>query len=219
MKRYFCGNVLICLLWCLTACNEQPKPVRSEIQLVKPVNIYPDISNQDTIFIDTIVQSEVEEEDTLPSLDSLINLLKQLNETFKSMGDTNQSFIEETDLTLFLGTKVDFAELAILRDTNDFVQIYADYFDGEPIGGKRFFVHKDELIGVEVIILVEKVSENGPVIVEENAYIFLYNKGQLCQAFDNSKNKIIDVDSISWAGEHMAQWNVISQHLNLASSL
>ena len=65
-----------------------------------------------------------------------------------------------------------------------------DYFDGEPLGGKRFFVHKNQLMGVEVILLVEKVSENGPVIEEQSSYFFFYDEEQLIQAFDNKKQEM-----------------------------
>jgi hypothetical protein len=135
------------------------------------------------------------------------------------MDDKNESFVEEVALKSFLGNEVDFAELAIAKDTNDFVRIYADYFAGEPIGGKRFFVHNNELIGVEVILLVENISENGSFVVEETSNLFFYYQGKIQQVWDNRIQENVDVASISWTDEHLLQWEVIKQYIDLTPTL
>jgi len=94
------------------------------------------------------------------------------------------------------------------------MRIYADYFDGEPIGGKLFFIHNNALVAIEVIQIKEQITEKGASIEEKSTHISYYHKDVLLSTVDLSVDETLEASTLTWLEEHLADWELIKRHIN-----
>jgi hypothetical protein len=213
-RIYIC---IIISLFLITACGNQVETT---------VNIEPVETPDSTAFYheDTTTKEKIIEEDSISEepdyaeeqkqrLDSLINLVSQLNAEYQQITDRQEEYIPEVPLEYFMGTAVEFGELAISRISGNFIHVHADYFEGSPVGGKHFWISGDELLAVEIVKLKELHTENGKVIEEQNAEIYYYRAEQLIQVYNNQIQKAEISDSISCSGENLKQWQLIKEKI------
>lgn len=122
--------------------------------------------------------------------------------------DHDKRYVEEVKLTSFEGIAVEMAALELFKKGN-WTQIHLDYYNGEPIGCKRFFVFKNQLVAVEHIQLKEVISESGSRIEEQVTQVSYYAQDHLLE----TKYLTTAKERQSWQQEQKRDWQLIQQYL------
>lgn len=178
--------------------------------------IIPDTVLKDTD-VNVVVSGELEVTDSfqLKQQAEIIKSVSLLKNEYQELEDKEGNYIEEVALHSFLGKEVEFGTLEISTITDSLIRIYADYFDGEPIGGKLFWVKEGALIAVEIVELTKKTTEEGVLIKDDLTYVFYYENNQLFKVVNYQKNEEVDRQNIVWVDENLIDWKEIKQHLNV----
>lgn len=168
--------------------------------------------NMDSILAVEMAQKEQAKAENLASA---LEIIEALKEAYDESTEEVENYIEEIPFITFLGQPAESGALEIIQFGDQYTRIYADYFDGEPIGGKLFFVKNSALIAVEIIQLKEKVTENGAVIDDQSTHRFYYHDETLLHAVDLLKNEPLREESIAWVDENLVDWQIVKEHAGL----
>lgn len=138
-----------------------------------------------------------------------ILLAEQLYELYNAEDPPETYYAEDLVITTYLEQAVEFAEVAFMDWGNGFMLVHADYFNGQPEGGKRFLAHENQLFGVEIIELKTKITESGESTEEVTTYTFYYDNGELIQVWDGDEEAVIDPTLERLSKEHLEHWETI----------
>lgn len=128
---------------------------------------------------------------------------------YQTAEEKQKRYVDDVNLVSFEGGLVEMAALELFQK-GDWVQIHIDYYNGEPIGCKRFFVFKKQLVAVEHIRLEEVVNESGNRIEEQVTQINYYQQDRLLQT--KYLTEVVDKNR-NWEGEQKVDWQIIQQYL------
>lgn len=163
---------------------------------------------------DSVLFVEAAEKEKTIQLKLALESTKALKEAYDRSVEESEYYVESIPFTTFLGKPVDLGALEIVQFENQYTRVYADYFDGEPIGGKLFLIQNETLVAIEVIQLREKVTENGAFIQDESTHILYYHEEVLLSMVDLATNEAIEESSIGWLDENLADWELVKVHIN-----
>ena len=96
----------------------------------------------------------------------------------------------------------------IHRDT---LKVYVDYFDGDPIGSKVFYIAAGELLAVDVAKMESYWTEGGEQVKSVLTHSFYYKEKELfyCNAFYHpEKQHLLEQ-------ENAQDWAIIREKLEL----
>lgn len=146
---------------------------------VAPVEVL--VSRRDTITKgDTLIKTTLA---VLPVIDTsaqitLIARLRALEEVVEP---------SEVELTLstFAGEKMEESMAFLSPIYQDTLKLYVDYFDGDPIGSKVFYIVGEELLAVDIAKMESYWTEGGEQIKSVLTHSFYYKEKELlyCDAF------------------------------------
>lgn len=210
----------IVLLGHLVACNGNKLSENEGIAILKDIdttvrrsyNLVEVAVNTDSILAIEVAQQEQAKAEHLAAALEIIEALKQ---AYDESTEEVENYVEEIPFTAFLGKPAESGALEVIQFGDQYTRIYADYFDGEPIGGKLFFIKNSALIAVEIIQLKEKVTENGAVIDDQSTHLLYYHDETLLHAVDLLKNEPLSEESIAWVDENLVDWQIVKEHIDL----
>ncbi|MBL4648648.1 MAG: hypothetical protein JKY03_02875 [Aureispira sp.] len=163
---------------------------------------------------DSVLLVEAAEKEKTIQLKLALESTKALKEAYDRSVEETEHYVESIPFTTFLGKPVDLGALEIVQFENQYTRVYADYFDGEPIGGKLFLIQNETLVAIEVIQLREKITENGAFIQDESTHILYYHEEVLLSMVNLATNEAIEESSIGWLDENLADWELVKVHIN-----
>jgi len=215
MKNCICC-LSILLLGSLVACSGpeelESKPAQLKIAPATRL-VHVEEDTMDT-HMDSILSVEAAEQEKKAHLELAIERTQVLKKAYDEETEEIESYVEFIPFTTFLGTPVESGTLEIIQFGAKYTRIYADYFDGEPIGGKLFFIQNDALVAVEIIQLREQITEKGASIKEESTHMLYYHNNVLLSTIDLSTNEAVEAGSISWLDENLVDWKLVEAHIN-----
>lgn len=167
--------------------------------------------------MDSILAAEAaqKEQARAEHLASALEIIKALKEAYDQSTEEIENYVEEIPFTTFLGQPAESGALEIIQFGDHYTRVYADYFDGEPIGGKLFFIKNSALIAIEIIQLKEKVTENGAVIDDQSTHLLYYHDETLLHAVDLLSNQPLAEESIAWVDENLVDWQIVKEQVDL----
>lgn len=223
MKSIYMKNSICCLsiliLGNLMACNgigELEEDEQAKLESIDTNARHIDQVPERPVNIDSIlaVEAEQKEQERAARLALALETVKTLKVAYDGSTEETENYVESIPLTTFLGKKVEFGALETIQFGEQYTRVYADYFDGEPIGGKLFWIQNSALVAVEIIQLREKITENGAFIEEESTHILYYHDEKLLSIIDLSTNKALEANSVAWLDENLADWSLVKAHIS-----
>jgi len=163
---------------------------------------------------DSTLALEMAEKEKAARLLLAIESTRAVKEAYEGKESVTGNYVESIPFATFLGTPVESGALEIIPLEAESMRIYADYFDGEPIGGKLFFIHNNALVAIEVIQIKEQITEKGASIEEKSTHISYYHKDVLLSTVDLSVDETLEASTLTWLEEHLADWELIKRHIN-----
>jgi hypothetical protein len=148
--------------------------------------------------------------DTLKTITLSILSCDTIKTAYEKAKDKEKKYIEGVVLEAFEGIAIEAAAIELFREGN-WAQIHVDYYDGMPIGCKRFYTFKGELVAVEHIVLEEIINESGSKIEELLTQVNFYRKDSLLKV--DFKDKATATEQSTWQEEQKKDWEVIQQYL------
>jgi hypothetical protein len=217
MKNCICCLSLL-VLSSLVACSgseESNFPKQNQLETIDPTTRFGQAKEVvATTKIDSTLLIEATEKEKATQLKLALEHTKALKEAYDKDREIAENYVEFIPFTTFLGNPAESGALEIIKLEDQYTRIYADYFDGEPIGGKLFFIQNEALIAIEVIQLREKITENGAFIQDESTHILYYHEEVLLSMVDLSTNEAIEESTIGWLDENLADWELVKAHIN-----
>lgn len=217
MKNCICC-LSILILGSLVACTGSEKSESSkQAQLVTidpatrlgaATELVTNTSNDSTLAL------EVAEKEKSAHLLFAIEKTKALKKIYAAKEPGTETYVESIPFATFLGVPVELGALEIIQLEDQSMRVYADYFDGEPIGGKLFFIENNALVAIEVIQIKEKVTENGTSIRDKSTHILYYHEDVLLSVVDLATSKELEANSVAWLEENLADWELVKTHIN-----
>ena len=217
MKNCICC-LSILILSSLVACTGSEKPESSkqaELVTIDPATrlgaatkVVTNTSNDSTLAL------EVAEKEKSADLLFAIEKTKALKKIYAAKESGTETYVESIPFATFLGVPVELGALEIIQLEDQSMRVYADYFAGEPIGGKLFFIENNALVAIEVIQIKEKVTENGTSIRDKSTHIVHYHEDALLSVVDLGTNKELEANSVAWLEENLADWELVKTHIN-----
>lgn len=222
MKAINMKNCICCLsiliLTSLVACTgteESPLPPKAaELEQIASATRIGQAEEEASMSVDSVLAEEVAEEEKSAELELVLEQTEILKEISDKGEVVAENYIESIPFTTFIGIPVELGALEIVQFEDQYTRVYADYFDGEPIGGKLFFIKNDSLVAIEIIQLRETITENGASIKDEHTHILYYHEEVLLSITDLSTNKTLEASEIGWLDENLADWKLVKTHLN-----
>lgn len=145
-------------------------------------------------------------EATMGEIDSLKKRLVDLDEQ-------EGHYVEGLSVVSFLGVQVEGAALELKRIDDNWVQARVDYFDGVPIGGRLFLIKNGALVALDIIQLVENITENGVTILDRVSHRCYYHKEHLLHVLDLLNQEPLMIEDFSWKKENWEDWKVIESYI------
>lgn len=219
MKNCICCLMMSSILYGSFSCGEQ-SPVAGTLPEEKTLNRATRLPSE-VILDDTdknvVVKAKAATANRFEPSDqeAIIASVNALKGKYERSNNIEGDYLDDVPLNAFLGQKVEFGTLEVNTIGNDLIRIYADYFDGEPVGSKLFWVEKGNLVAIEIIELTKKVTEQGIQIEDNLRYVCYYNNNQLIKIIDDQKKSAKKSQDITWVDENMADWDVVQQYLNV----
>jgi len=216
MKNCICYlSILINLVACIGH-QESKIPKEAQLKAIDPATRLSQIA-EPTIDIDTIFETEFVEKkkEQTAYLELALIKVEALKKAYDEGIQKTENYVESIPFTTFLGDSIESGVLEVTQFGDQYTRIYADYFNGEPIGGKLFFVQNDTLIAIEVIQLKEKTTEKGTSIQDENTHILYYRDEILLSMVDLSTKKQVVVDSFEWQDENLLDWQLVKKYVKV----
>jgi hypothetical protein len=218
MKNCICC-LSILILANLVACSDAKEREQTKEEGLEPLNTSVRLIHKvetNSINMDSILDVEVAEKEKIQAaqLETALETIVALKKSYDESTEEEENYVEAIPFTTFLGNPVESGALEIIQFGDHYTRIYADYFDGSPIGGKLFFVHNNALVAIEIIQLKEKVTENGAFIQDESTHILYYHDEALLSTIDLSTNKAVEPSSITWLDENLVDWTLVKAHIN-----
>jgi hypothetical protein len=217
MKSCICCLSLL-ILTSLVACSSSEEPSsfkEGPLRTIEPISQFGQEEEAvASTTIDSALVAEAAEKEKTVQLELALERTKALKEAYDKDEEVAENYVESVPFTTFLGKPVELGALEIIKLEDEYTRVYADYFDGEPIGGKLFFIQNEALVAIEVIQLREKITENGASIQDESTHILYYHEEVLLSMIDLSTNKVVEGSSIEWLDENLADWELVKAHIN-----
>lgn len=189
--------------------EEKREPLNASVKLIHDLGV--DLVNMDSILaVEAAEKEKIQAVQLETALETVVALKKSYDESTEEM----ENYVEAIPFTTFLGNPAESGALEIIQFGDRYTRIYADYFEGSPIGGKLFFVHNNALVAIEIIQLKEKITETGAFIEDESTHILYYHDEALLSTIDLSTNKAVEPSSITWLDENLADWTLVKAHIN-----
>jgi len=217
MKNCICC-LSILILSSLVACTgaEKSEPSKQAqltaidpaIRLGQVTEVVTSTDNDSTLALEAI------EKEKAAHLALAIESTKALKKAYNEQESGTENYVESIPFATFLGVPVELGALEIIQLEDQYMRVYADYFDGEPIGGKLFFIQNNALVAVEVIQIKEKITENGASIQETSTHILYYHEDVLLSIVDLSAKEELEASSVAWLEENLADWELVKTHIN-----
>ena len=204
--RYF--SLLCFCIICLIACEENESKTLPPVPKVRSEIATSAIIMDSVAAVPNTVDTVVAKLDTLESSTLSILSCDTIKTAYKKAKDKDKKYIEEVVLETFEGAVVEAATIEVFREGN-WTQMHVDYYDGMPIGYKRFYIFREELVAVEHIVLKEVVNESGSKIEELLTQINFYRKDSLLKV--DFKEEA--TEQSTWQEEQNKDWKVIQQYL------
>jgi hypothetical protein len=211
----FCLSILI--LSSLAACSgfEELESKSAQLKTINPATRLGQVEEDTTnTSMDSILAIKVAEEEQNARLELAIERTKVLKKAYDERTEETENYVESIPFLTFLDHPIEYGALEIIQFGDQYTRIYADYFDGEPVGGKLYFIQNNALIAIEIIQLKEKVTETGASIKEESTHLLYYNEEVLLSAIDLSTNEAVEANSVVWLDENLADWKLVKTHIN-----
>lgn len=186
------------------------EPIDTSIQLLR--HMVEQTATMDSIL--AIAAAKKEKEQAM-YLELALEKVEALKAAYDKSFEETENYVESIPFTTFLGKPAESGALEIIEFGDQYTRIYADYFDGEPIGGKLFFIQNSALIAIEVIQLKEKITENGAFIQDESTHILYYHNEALLSMIDLSTNEAVELGSIAWLDENLADWELVKAQVEI----
>lgn len=211
-----CLSILILnsLIACTGADETPPPPKEAELKKIASATRLGQTEEAASMPMDSVLVEEIIEEEKAAYLGLALAHTKTLKEAFDKGEVLAENYVESIPFTTFIGTSVELGALEIIQFENQYTRVYADYFDGEPIGGKLFFIKNDSLVAIEIIQLRETITENGASIKDEHTHILYYHEEALLSIRDLARDKTLEASELGWLDENLADWKLIKKHLN-----
>ncbi|MCH2046285.1 MAG: hypothetical protein MK212_19375 [Saprospiraceae bacterium] len=145
----------------------------------------------------------------LDAVQSAYNLLADhFNKKNESLDCKERESINELS---FDGISIEITEAKYCILTEKGAAIELNYFDGSPIGGKRFFIDTaEQLLAVEVFTFEEEETEMGLAIAEIPIAIFYYKDDKLLQALGPDDQES-EADLSALQEETEKEWTVMKK--------
>jgi hypothetical protein len=217
MKSCICCLSLL-ILTSLVACSGSEAPDSFKEAPLRTIESNTKLAQVEEVVVRTSIDSalvaEAAEKEKTVQLELALEHTKALKKAYKKNGEAAENYVESVPFTTFLGKPVELGALEIIKLEDEYTRVYADYFDGEPIGGKLFFIQNEALVAIEVIQLRAKITENGAFIQDESTHILYYHEEVLLSMVDLSTNEVVEGSSIEWLDENLADWELVKVHIN-----
>jgi hypothetical protein len=217
MKNCICCLSILILI-SLVACTGSEESVPSEqvkLETIDPTTRLGQVIEVTTsTSMDSVLVAEIVEKERTTNLKLAQESVKAIKAVYEKGETVGENYIESIPFTSFIGNSVELGALEVIQLKDQYTRVYADYFDGEPIGGKLFFIKNNALVAIEVIQIKEQITENGASILEESTYILYYHEEALLSITDLSTNEIVETSSIGWLDENLADWELVKRNLN-----
>lgn len=218
MKPCICC-LSIFILGCLTACSSEETAENANqeafVQIDTTVRLIQK-SVEDAARIDSLraIDAAEKAKQQAIQLETALATTLALKKAYDESVEEVENYVESVPFSAFLGKPTESGALEIIQFGDQYIRVYADYFDGEPIGGKLFFVKNRTLVAVEVIQLKERITENGARIEDESTQISYYHDDVLLQTIDLLTNEPIE-SNIVWNEEHLADWKLVKEQIEI----
>lgn len=217
MKSCICCLSLL-ILTSLVACSGSEEPSSFKEGTLRTIESKTQLGQVEEAVVSTSIDSalvaEAAEKEKAAQLELALERTKALKEAYDKDEEVAENYVESIPFTTFLGKPVELGALEIIKLEDEYTRVYADYFDGEPIGGKLFFIQNGALIAIEVIQLREKITENGASIQDESTHVLYYHEEDLLSMLNLSTNEEVEVSSVEWLDENLADWELVKAHIN-----
>lgn len=162
----------------------------------------------------------IEEQDTLLKLSVGSNETSELEKrTFKNLikqlRNLEETSIEPTEVVVPLlslaGQVVAESSAFLFLINQDTLKLYVDYFEGDLIGSKVFYIAGRNLLAVDVLTMETYETESGSQARSLLTHTFYYQKEELlfCTTHHYPDKKAILKE------ENLQDWTLICQHLQL----
>ena len=218
MKNCICCCCIL-ILSSLVACTGSGKSESSKQTQLRTINSITPLGQIGKVASSTSKDSalavEVTEKEKVVYLELALETMTALKKAYDENIEETENYVESVPFTTFMGNPVELGALEIVQFGDHYTRVYADYFDGEPIGGKLFFIQDNVLVAIEVIQLREQITENGASIQDESTYILYYHDEVLLFMIDLSTNEAVEVSNIGWLDENLADWELVKMHINI----
>lgn len=216
MKNCICCLSML-ILTSLVACtgSEESVPTESpKIKQLDPATRLGQAPETASTSIDSLLAVEIAENEKIAHLELAQESVKALKAAYEKGEAVSENYVESVPFTSFIGNPVELGALEVIQFEEEYMRVYADYFDGKPIGGKLFFIKNNALVAIEVIQLREKITEQGASISDESTHILYYHDEVLLSIIDLATNDTLEASSIEWLDENLADWKLVETNLN-----
>jgi len=203
--------LLVCFWGCLlVGCNSESssEATKNEQSSVTKEAIETERTAMPTTAAETTMEA-IDEKTLVQRQEEKILLAQQLYELYNAADPPKIYYVEDLVIKTYLESMVESAEVEFMDWENGLMLAHADFFNGEPVGGKRFLVQEDALFCVEIIELKTRITESGESTDEVTTYTFYYDKGQLIQVWDGDDVATIDPTLERLSKEHLEHWELI----------
>ncbi|MGH1335072.1 MAG: hypothetical protein ACRBFS_03015 [Aureispira sp.] len=207
MKQLLLLGLMAWLIATLQACEftEPPPAELKENKLRASSSVPTKLVAEDLMKSDTIVEGDTLITITGPAILSMdtVGQITRIDRLRKLGEPTIEPSEMELLLPTFAGKDIGESMALLFPIHQDTLQLYVDYFDGDLIGSKVFYIAAGELLAVDVIKLEEYWTEGGKQVKSILTHSFYYHKNQLlyCKAFHHSEEQeILDKENTqNWA--------------------
>ncbi|MCP4438983.1 MAG: hypothetical protein GY810_08580 [Aureispira sp.] len=152
--------------------------------------------------------------DPRPAVSDIVKLGAKLRTELAKLDKSEAKWLEEQPLHTFCGRDIEMGSLTIFQTTLEggtVTEVLAEYFDGAPMGNKRFIAYNQKLLLVDIVKL-EEVEEDGKTAIQETiSHSFYYEEGNLQEVQDGNAEELDKgvVEGLTWLDENMEQWNTV----------
>lgn len=134
------------------------------------------------------------------------NLIEQLRNLEEERIEPSEAMLP---LLALAGQTVAESTAFLFFINQDTLKLYVDYFEGDLIGSKIFYVARGDLLAVDVFTMDAYETESGPQVQSLLTHTFYYQKEKLlfCKVHHNTHKQAILEE------ENLQDWAIIQQHL------
>lgn len=166
--------------------------------------------------IDSSLLRAAQKAERIKRQEEIVQRVTELKERYQQIEGEEGTYVEEVPLNSFLGKVMESGALEINKIGEQYLRIHADYFDGEPKGGKVFFIENGNLMAVEILQLIEKITENGTIVTDKVTHLFYYEDDSPFRILDYQNKTELEFQTISWEAENIADWDIVKEYLGLS---